>query len=62
MKILKDNGKKRVIYKYIIVVIIVIIAIYLANIIYELIKKPTNIFVVENGKLTLEEEANRICY
>ena len=59
---MKDNDKKKTIYKFIIIAIILTIAIYLVTIIYELIKKPTNIFVVENGKLTLEDEATRICY
>ena len=58
---LKDNDKKKIVYRYVIVGIIIAIVIYLTTIIYELIKKPTNIFVVENGKLTLEDEATRIC-
>ena len=35
--------------------------IYVVYTIYSLIKQPTNIFVVENGTLTMEEEAIRIC-
>jgi hypothetical protein len=58
---LKDNDKKKIVYRYVIVGIIIAIVIYLTTIIYELVKKPTNIFVVENGKLTLEDETTRIC-
>ena len=58
---MKDNDKKKIVYRYVIVGIIIAIVIYLTTIIYELVKKPTNIFVVENGKLTLEDETTRIC-
>ena len=34
--------------------------IYVVYTIYNLIKQPTNIFVVENGTLTMEEEAIRL--
>ena len=51
------NENSKNLYKYVIYIIIIIIAIYLIAMIYGLIREPTNIFVVENGKLTLEEEA-----
>ena len=51
----KKINKKRVL-KNIIIAGIVVIAIYLIYMVFNLIKQPTNVFVVENGKLTMEEE------
>lgn len=51
----KFLNKKVVVFCFIIVV-----AIYIIFTIYKLIKEPTNIFVVENGKLYLEEDAVRL--
>ena len=56
------NSKKKLIVSIILTVILVIIVIYGAYKIYELIKEPTNIFVVEHGSLYLEEDIVRICY
>lgn len=53
----KDKQQNKKIYKIFIVAIVGIIVIYLIAMIYSLIKEPTNIFVVENGKLSLEEDA-----
>ena len=42
------------------VLVITVIAIYMAYIIYGLIKEPTNIFMVEYGNIYMEEEVIRI--
>lgn len=65
MKSLGENGKKisrKEIIKKVLIITIAIITIYLIYMIYGLIKTPTNVFVVENGKLTMEEETMRIYY
>lgn len=67
MKILKDKKskekfQKKKILKITSIMVIVAITIYLTVMIYGLIKEPTNVFVVENGKISLEEDAVRICY
>ena len=58
----KNTKKKKVVVSIVLTVILVIIVIYGAYKIYELIKEPTNIFVVEYGSLRLEEDTVRICY
>ena len=52
----KKKNKKKEIAKKIVLVVAVAIVIYIICTIFSLIKQPTNIFVVENGKLTMEEE------
>ena len=52
--------QKKEIVRTVLIVTIICIAIYIVYMLYGLIKTPTNIFVVENGKLTMEEETIRI--
>jgi len=58
----KENTNQKEILKIAAIAIILIIAIYIIYMIYGLIKQPTNVFVVENGKLTMEEETVRLYY
>ena len=48
---------KKKIKKLIIILVIILICIYLIYTIYLLVKEPTNIFTVENGKVSQEETA-----
>lgn len=57
----KITYKNKKIVKNIILVAAVCALIYIIYMIYSLIKQPTNVFVIENGKLTMEEEAVRLC-
>lgn len=52
----KEKIEKNKLYKIVTLIVIIVISIYLISMIYALFKEPTNIFVVENGKLSLEEE------
>lgn len=54
--------KKKKLHKIVIVGVIIAIVIYVLTMIYRLIKEPTNIFMVENGKLYLEEDSVRLYY
>lgn len=53
----KETIQKRKIVKIFVMLVIAIIAVYMLVMTYGLIKEPTNIFVIENGKLSLEEDA-----
>ena len=53
---------KKSIYKIIVLIIICVILCYFMYIIYLLVKQPTDIFTVEEGKLYLEESDVRIYY
>ena len=52
----KGKNKKKEITRTLVLILIVIVVIYILYTIISLIKQPTNIVVVENGKLTMEEE------
>ena len=58
----KEKTKRIEIVKTLLLIVVLAILFYIIYMIYGLIKHPTNIFVVENGKLTMEEEAIRIYY
>lgn len=53
----KEEIRKKSIYKIVTIAIIFAIAIYIIAMICGLIIEPTNIFVVDNGKISLEEDA-----
>ena len=65
---MKENKKKRKINmnllknKKVLIAILFIIFIYILYAIYLLLKDPTDIFTVEEGTVSLEETAVRICY
>lgn len=52
----KESISKIKVHRIVMILVVLIIAVYLVVMIYGLIKEPTNIFVVENGKLSLEED------
>ncbi len=56
----KDN--KNELKKTLIIAVVIAITIYILYTIISLVEQPTNIVVVEYGKLTMEEEITRICY
>jgi len=51
---------KKNVYKLIVLLIICVILCYFIYVIYLLVKQPTDIFTVEEGKLYLEESDIRI--
>ena len=52
----KKKGKSSMLIEIIILLIIVgVIVLYLGNIMYDWIKQPTNVFLIENGEITQEE-------
>jgi len=52
---MNKEKRKKIIELGIALIIVIVILIYLINSIYNLIKNPTDTFLVENGKITLEE-------
>ena len=56
------NKTKKTKYSAVFVIFLIIIIIYAVYSIFELVKEPTNIFVVENGQISLEEETVRLYY
>ena len=61
MKNTVHKVNKRIIARDIVMAIVIAIIIYLIYTIFGIINAPTNIVVVEEGKLTMEEETVRIC-
>ena len=55
------NIRRKDIIRTVVLGLIIAFIIYVVYTIYSLIKQPTNIFVVENGTLTMEEETIRLC-
>ena len=59
----KVKTKKKANIKSIIaLIVILIILIYFIKNIYQLIKEPTNIFIIEQGKIELSEGVTRFYY
>ncbi len=56
----KGVTKKNEVLRFTVIAVFTIIVIYMLTNIYSLIKVPTNVFVIENGKLSQEEDAIRL--
>lgn len=53
---MKNEKQKKIVKIVVELLIIIVILIYFANVVYNFIKKPADTFLVENGKITLEEQ------
>ena len=61
MKKTTHKVNKNIITRDVVIVIVIAIVMYLIYTIVGIINVPTNIVVVEEGKLTMEEETVRLC-
>ena len=56
--LIKSKNKKGLILRIVLIIIVALVVILVSGTVISLFQEPTNVFVVEEGKLTLEETAD----